>query len=378
MSGVLILTASFGEGHNAAARNLREAIEVASPETPVTVCDIYRDTYGWFNELTKRAYLSLINHAPQVWKLAFDVLDHTPLVEWQTKLHGVAAGKLLRIIEESGASTIVSTFPGCNHLLDHAYRHRLKRPFRLVTIITDSISINSVWHRSCSEWFIVGNQATADVLIEAGVPNYKIRIDGFPVPRIFARLNRAKHPPGQGEKWRILYVVNSGHHLAPGIARSLLEIDNADLTVTVGRHPTLGRELEQVAHDTGKPMTILGWAPDMPRLMAESHIIVSKAGGATVQEALAAGTPMVITQVIPGQEEGNATLVLESDAGAFADTPETISSVIRDAFAEGGRQWTVWQDHVTRLSRPDAADQIAKFVLSLNGSSLPCRLQQAG
>jgi hypothetical protein len=29
---VLILTASYGEGHNAAARNLREALEFISPE----------------------------------------------------------------------------------------------------------------------------------------------------------------------------------------------------------------------------------------------------------------------------------------------------------------------------------------------------------
>ncbi len=378
MSGILILTASFGEGHNAAARNLREALTAASPETPVTICDIYRDTYGWFNELTKQAYLGLINHAPQVWKVAFDLLDHTPLVEWQTKLHGVAASKLRRIIEESGASTLVSTFPGCNHLLDYAYRGRLKRPFRLVTIITDSISINSVWHRSCSEWFIVGNRATADVLIRAGVPEYKIRIDGFPVPRVFADLTRDKHPPGPGEKWRILYVVNSGHHLATGIARSLLDIDNIALTVTVGKHPTLGQELEKLSHQTGKPITVLGWTPDMPRLMAESHVVVSKAGGATVQETLAAGTPMVITQVIPGQEEGNATLILDAHAGAFANTPPTISQTLRDAFADGGKGWREWREAVTSLSRPDAADRIADFVLELNATSSPGLLQPAG
>ncbi len=34
MSGILILTASFGEGHNAAARNLREAITAASQRLP--------------------------------------------------------------------------------------------------------------------------------------------------------------------------------------------------------------------------------------------------------------------------------------------------------------------------------------------------------
>jgi processive 1,2-diacylglycerol beta-glucosyltransferase len=47
----------------------------------------------------------------------------------------------------------------------------------------------------------------------------------------------------------------------------------------------------------------------------------AEAGGATVQEALAARTPMIITQVIPGQEEGNAMLLVENGAGEIATTP---------------------------------------------------------
>ncbi len=210
------------------------------------------------------------------------------------------------------------------------------------------------------------------------MPDYKIRIDGFPVPRVFAGLDRSKHPPAPGEKWRILYVVNSGHHLAPGIVRSLLEIDEIDLTVTVGKHPTLAQELEQVSRESGRTITVLGWTPDLPRLMAESHVVISKAGGATVQETLAAGTPMIITQVIPGQEEGNATLILDSHAGAFADTSASIAQAIRDAIADGGRQWSHWREEASRLSRPDAADRIAEFVLELNESSSPGRLQSAG
>ena len=39
MKKVLILTASFGEGHNAAARNVRDAIELISDEAQVEVLD---------------------------------------------------------------------------------------------------------------------------------------------------------------------------------------------------------------------------------------------------------------------------------------------------------------------------------------------------
>ena len=41
MKSVLILTAGYGEGHNAAARNLHEALLAASPETNVIVSDVF-------------------------------------------------------------------------------------------------------------------------------------------------------------------------------------------------------------------------------------------------------------------------------------------------------------------------------------------------
>ena len=48
----------------------------------------------------------------------------------------------------------------------------------------------------------------------------------------------------------------------------------------------------------------------MPELMMSNHLVISKAGSAIVQEAIAARCPMIINQVIPGQEEGNAELDL--------------------------------------------------------------------
>ena len=84
-----------------------------------------------------------------------------------------------------------------------------------------------------------------------------------------------------------------------------------------------------------------------------------------MQETLAAGTPMIITQVVPGQEEGNARLILENRAGALAITPREISATTRGAFANGARKWTEWQQAASSLSRPGAADEIAQFVLDL-------------
>ena len=365
MKSLLILTAGFGEGHNAAARNLREAIAVAAPRTRVVVSDVFLDAYGWINRLVQKGYLAVINRFPSLWQTAFRILDRTRIVEQHIGVYVAAARRVARLIEDLHPSIIVSTYPGCNHLLDFVYRRRLKRPFRMVTIITDSLTINSVWHRGHSDYFLVANQLTADVLVKAGIPEQKVLIFGFPVPRIFASLNRSRPIPPPDGRWRILYVINSGRHLAPEIVRRLLVLDDVHLTVTTGRDQDLARQLFTISEVAGKGVDVFGWTPELPRLMAENHLLISKAGGATVQETLAAKTPMIITQIVPGQEEGNARLILEKRAGALATTPWEISATVRRAFANGAQEWIAWQQAASSLSRPTAADDIARFVLDL-------------
>ena len=365
VKSILILTAGFGEGHNAAARNLREAIRAASPNIPCVVNDVFRDAYGRLTRTVENGYVAIINHFPSLWQTAFKILDRTRLVEQHISWYGAAARRLTRLIAERQPSVIVSTYPGCNHLLDYLFRKRLKRPFTSVTIVTDSLTINSVWHRAHSDFFLVANDLTAEVLANAGVPLQKIRIFGFPVPRIFASFNGTRSLPSPGERWRVLYVINSGRQVAPEITRRLLALEEVSLTVTVGRDHDLARELTILATENRRRLDIRGWTPEMPRLMAESHLLISKAGGATVQEALAARTPMIITQVVPGQEEGNARLIIEKEAGALARTPLQISAATHRAFVDGGHEWLKWQRAAASLARPDAADDTARFVLDL-------------
>jgi processive 1,2-diacylglycerol beta-glucosyltransferase len=363
VKSLLILTAGFGEGHNAAARNVREAVGFKSPETRVLISDTFLEAYGWINRLVANGYLAVINHFPNFWQAAFNAFDRTRIVEAHIGLYGAAARRLTRLIEEQQPSVIVSTYPAYNQLLDFVFRKRLKRPFKTVTIITDSLTVNSVWYRAHSDYFLVANEDTAEVLAKAHVREEKIRVFGFPVPRIFGSFDgSSKEPKGP---WRILYVVNSGRRMAPAIVKELIAVQEIRVAVTTGRDEDLARRVAAIAANSGNKVDVFGWTPEMPRLMAESHLIVSKAGGATVQESLAAKTPMIITQVVPGQEEGNARLILERKAGALAATPAEIAATVRAAFSDGGRQWIQWKHAVAALSRPSAADDIAKFLLDL-------------
>lgn len=366
MSKVLILTASFGEGHNAAARNLRDALVLRDPEGKVVISDPFLETYGDMNRFFQNAYVSLINNAPTLWQMAFEALDRTRVVEQHMFLHGSVERMLFKLLDDLKPDVVVSTYPGCNHLLDHMYRRRLTRPFITATIVTDSITINSIWYRAFSEYFIVANPDTERVMLDAGVPAAKLRTLGFPVPRTYGEFAGLRVAPPASGKWKVVYVINSGRAIAPSIVRELLKHNDIELSVTVGRDEQLGSFIRAVATEAGRELEIHGWTPHMPRLMAENHLVISKAGGATVQETLAAKTPMIITQVVPGQEEGNARLLIENDAGALATTPADIASTVSSAFASGGAKWNSWLSNVEKLSRPNASDEIADFILGLS------------
>ena len=100
----------------------------------------------------------------------------------------------------------------------------------------------------------------------------------------------------------------------------------------------------------------------MPHILMSNHVLVGKAGGAAVQETIAARTPMLITKVVPGQEEGNAQLLVQNDCGAVCDTTESLVAALRDLGADGAAKWREWEANITRLSRPDAALRMAEWV----------------
>jgi processive 1,2-diacylglycerol beta-glucosyltransferase len=160
---------------------------------------------------------------------------------------------------------------------------------------------------------------------------------------------------------RILFMINAGKDQAPGIVARLLQIAQLHLTVTVGRDEALRARIEQAA--AGRPIEIHGWTDRMPELLMTHHLLIGKAGGAAVQETIAACTPMLITSVVPGQEEGNAQLLFQNNCGALCPTPDALAAKIEQLFAADAVGWRAWEQNITRLSKPDAALRIARFVL---------------
>ena len=362
---LLILTAGFGEGHNAAARALSAEHESLHGSGSAPVIDALALAAPRLNAVSRRVYLRVINGWPAGWGALYRWLDRSRVVRAALGRSPAEQRVLRDLIARQRPAAVVCTFPGYMFTLAALARGGAVLP-PAFSVVTDSISINSLWWRAGGRGWFVPNAATADVMKSAGVDPDRIDVTGFPVDPFFRRNEGEWMPPelGPGVQPRVLYIVNSGRSRAPETAERLLRETDWEITCTVGRDDELRRRLLAVAAGRRARTEVLGWTNEIPRLLMTHHVVVSKAGGATTQEALAARCPMVVNQIVPGQEEGNYELLRRHGVGALATNPEQVLAALRAAFADGAALWNVWRRAVAPLSRPRAAQEILALVLA--------------
>jgi len=332
--------------------------QVTSGAAVVETHDLFAETYGRANDWSRKAYLAIINRAPKTWGRIYHWIDARDQFGKKLGFLFLLKNRLRELLERFQPNEVVSVYPAYSHLLEEI----AGRSFREIVCITDSITVNAIWFRCGADLFLVPNDQTAAVLTKAGLPNEHVRVTGFPVTPKFAQLGELRQPPSPEYGCRVLYMINARRGEAAEIIQGVAQLPNVRLTVTVGRDERLRRTVEKI----GGKFEIVGWSDQLPRLMLESHLLISKAGGATVQETIAAKCPMIINQVVPGQEQGNARLIEETHSGVVAITPHAIIASVQKAFGDDGRLWREWSGNITRLSRPAAALEIAEVLLALD------------
>jgi processive 1,2-diacylglycerol beta-glucosyltransferase len=359
MKRILILTAGFGEGHNSAARGVRAGLARIAPKIEVELRDLFPETFGAFNEIVRRAYLALINHYPKSWGYVYNWMDRIQNFDERFQRFRRLKKNLGRVLDRFQPDVVVSTFPPYPYLV-----HQILGPDRRcknVAVVTDSITVNAIWYRSPADYFLVANEQSAAVVRDGGVSAEKIKVFGFPVSPRFVDFAKDREVLRQTTP-RVLYIINAGTRRAPSLARKLLELD-IQLTVTVGRDEKLQRAIKGAAGD--RKIDIYGWTEEMPRLLCEHDLLIGKAGGATVQETIAARCPMIINHVVSGQEEGNARLIVDTNSGAIALSNDEVVAQVDHAFANDAKQWHEWSVNIWKLSRPRASLDVAEFLLSI-------------
>ena len=361
---VLILTAGFGEGHNSAARSLKSAFD-EQPGIEAELVDIFALRAPRLNNLSRRGYLKLINTAPKIWSGIYRWLDESPRAPAMFRTLASHRRLLARLIAEKQPVALISTYPVYAWLINQLRKAGyVSCPH--FTVVTDALTINSLWYRTPSDGWFVTDQDSAAFLRQRGVPADKVHVSGFPVSLAFADRPAELQPPepvGPAQSRRVLYMINSSRETALPIVRELLQHGEWHMTFTTGRDAKFRQEIEELARRAGTPADVLGWTDRIPELLMTHHVVISKAGGATTQESINALCPMIISKIVPGQEEGNAELLRRHDAGALATTPQAITAQLLSVFAHDAVLWRHWRQNLRGIAHPSAARTIATQVL---------------
>ena len=357
---ILILTASMGEGHNTAARNIQNALKSNWGDgVEALVVDPYTLTNPVVNSCIQKGYAAAINNYPRLWKIVFAMLSQPKVIEGMAPLLLQLTNAVHSLLREFQPDLVASTYPVFGYIMQRIRRvdSKVDMPFHMV--ITDSTMINQTWYRYPCDGAIVADGPTAEVLRRDGVPDEKIHTLGFPVGLQFDEFIPA--PPPHDGNWRLLFFPGGPVERAVETLWHLSTIQNVSISVITGRRQDAHAAL--VRAGLPKRGHLIGWTDKMPELMGSHHIFIGKAGGATVQEAIAAQIPFIVSHIVPGQEEGNIALIQQTAIGALAsNSPADILHIVKGAMTNEGALWRTWRRNLIQLQKPSASRAIAAFL----------------
>lgn len=319
---ILILHATAGAGHTRAAQAVAAALDLDKTAPSHRIVDTLDCTPALFRGMYVKAYIELVQRAPELWGYLYDKSDRTPDPNSRTARVRLAFDKLnsrafRHLLEETAPSVIV-----CTHFLPLELLSDLKRRNKISTpvhaVITD-VSPHSFWVYPNIDAWHVSTPAGARELTRKGIPPERIHITGIPVDPVFEQ-----HTPPAKARARLdlparptILLLSGGFGVGPMkelLASFKNSSANLSLVVVAGRNSVLEAECRALADSLPVPVRVHGFVNNMHEFMDAADLIVTKPGGLTTTEILAKGKPMALVAPIPGQEQRNCEYLLEEGA----------------------------------------------------------------
>lgn len=336
--------------------------------------DLLEHTAVPFRRLYRQAYFDLVRTVPDLVEWVGRRLDRRPS-EYKTvqqrlraRVTRMLSYEVPRLIDRYRPDVVVHThFLGAEIVSGRMRRHR---PLPQAEVITD-FTAHAFWLQpGIARYFVASDEVRAQ-LLAAGVNDHRVRTTGIPIDQRFAALPsraEARAELGVPEDREALLLLASG--LGESTLRAILDqivVFRWPLHVMVvcGRSAELLAVARSYVERVEAPVTfaVSGLVADMPVRMAAADLLLSKPGGLTSSEALAAGLPMMLVSPYPLQEEVNANVLLEHGVASRVEPISTLSHKLR-RLLEAPERRAEMRSNCAELARPQAATAVAEIVMS--------------
>lgn len=368
---ILILYASIGGGHKSAAEALEQAFALRGI-TNIVVKDIFE--FG--GELLRKAvvggYEAASEKAPQLWKMFYESGDvsNPKRAKFKNKLRGQAQRPMFvltldKFVREYAPDIIIGThFMPLEILLPLKRKGEITAP--LYEVITDFM-VSSDWIQNGVDAYFVASDFTREAMIARAVDPALIQVTGIPIKPDFA----IEKTPAEARARvglpteHVITLLGGGiqtkrvRFVAEGLLKTELR---GTLVIVAGRNKELLEEIEDLQDGATLRLLKLGFIDYLDDLIVASDVVITKAGGLTVSEILARGTPMIVIDPIPGQEEWNADYVAGSGTGIQLRMIEAAVMATQVMLDEPERLEAM-RERAKRIGKPRAAFEIVDTIL---------------
>ena len=299
---VLILSSTFGMGHMSCARALREMILQDEPTANVVVMDFMHEFMPEFSSYVYRTFNHLVSRRQRLYNRLNLMAGHLNMAPCKN----MVVHRLKRTLRDIEPDLVISSTPLCAHYVSAAKRHASVSDLPLFIYVTD-VTFHREWMAKRADLYFVGDESTKRQIEACGVDASDIHVCGVPVSSDFTL------SVGLPDVRRKVLVMGGGLGLLQGceVLLDALEASDCEAVLVCGTN----HEMEQWARKRYRNIQVLGFTHDIPRLMAQSKLVVTKPGGITVFEAIKSCTPICALDPKLEQEMGNARFIRERGIG---------------------------------------------------------------
>jgi processive 1,2-diacylglycerol beta-glucosyltransferase len=345
-------------------------LRAIEPNAQTPVVDSYKYAALVVSRIVSDGYLRMVKTIPQMYKYIYNRAERaTEVGRFRTWAHQFTAGNLRALMLRERPDVVV-----CTHAFPCGAMAEYKRTFAdappVVGIVTD-FAVHGFWIHDNIDRYVVATDAMRDVMLARNVRPEVVAVSGIPVRGEFvpgaesqtALRERLDLPRDR----RIALLMGGGLGIAP-LERMLsaLELVKTPLAAVViaGRNRRIGRRLSLAAESVNYPVRALGFVENVYDYMHAADVLVTKPGGLSTSEALVAQVPMVLCKPLPGQEERNARLLVESGAAVRTRRIDELPAAL-DAFFEDPERRERMIAAGAWLRRPGAAGEAAAMIAGL-------------
>ncbi len=366
---IAILTLRVGSGHVRASEALQRALQDSVENVQVRVIDVLELARPWFLKLYVQSYWAMLRYAPWMWRWLFERRQKRrhrstapawvfrrgcPEVFQQLK----SFSPHLVVVVEIGAAEIAALG-----------RREAWFSTPILAVQTD-FHAEPPWAQREIDAYCVGSDEAKSQLVGWGVSPHRAFISGIPIDPSFglpfdkADLGRAL---GLDPQRPVVLVMGGGMGPAP-LVEIIQSLERCQLPLQVlavaGHDQALRQRLEALRGRVALDLHCFGWSETVPELMAASSLLITKPGGLTTAEALAAGLPMILTHPIPGPEERHLRYLEQRGVAVAAREVAQIPTLADDLLSKPARLEEMGR-RARELGRADAVHTIAQVARAL-------------